>query len=131
MRRWILVASIVAGGAACASSPAMRAAERGDFAALRADVAAREKAGTLSNGDAAKIARAVAAWDVTHAPREQATARVRDVRPCAVDVDGALERRSGCPLARRADRAPGTAAGASSGSPACRGSDWSDISLLA
>jgi hypothetical protein len=95
MRRSILVATLALSmNAGCAGSPAMRAAERGDFATLRADVAAREKAGTLSNADAAKIARAVATWDLAHAPREQATARVRDLRSCVVDVDGALEKRS-------------------------------------
>jgi HEAT repeat protein len=82
-------------GVGCASSPALRAAERGDFAALGRDVAAEEKLGKVRNDEATDLARAVAEWELadhTTPPNEQ-LARVREVRACARDVDGALSRR--------------------------------------
>jgi len=75
---------------ACASSGAMRAASHGDFASLKNDVAARERAGTLGNHEAAQIARAVAEWEIANAPKDEQVARVRDVRSCAREVEGAL-----------------------------------------
>jgi HEAT repeat protein len=88
---FVAFAGVVVG---CASSPALTAAERGDFASLRTDVAARERLGTLGNGEAADLARAVAAWDVAHASKpDEQLARIRDVRACARDLDDALARR--------------------------------------
>ncbi len=79
--------------AACASSPALRAAEGGDFASLQRDVAAEEKLGKLSNPEAADLARAVVAWEISKAPSGEQLARVREVRACAREVDDALARR--------------------------------------
>jgi hypothetical protein len=79
----------------CAASPAQRAAERGDRAALHAAIAAREKTGDLSNGDAADLARAVAERDVREATGANAIDRVRDARACAHELDGALSARMG------------------------------------
>jgi HEAT repeat protein len=75
---------------ACASSPVVHDAQRGDFAALRADVTPREHAGTLSNREAADIARAVARWELTLSPKDEQLAHVREVRACAFELDGSL-----------------------------------------
>src|SRR5262249_36445352 len=80
------------GGAACGASGAMRAAERGDRAALKAEIASREKAGSLSNAEAAKLARAVASRELAQA-KDDAASRVRELRACANDVDDALAAR--------------------------------------
>ncbi len=78
----------------CGGSPALRAAERGDMAALRAELGAREKAGNLTNGEAAKVARAVADRELRAAKGEDAAKRVREARACAVEMEGALEERT-------------------------------------
>ena len=49
-------ALLAVGAGACASSPALVAARKGDFASLQKDVAAEEKLGKLSNGEAADLA---------------------------------------------------------------------------
>jgi len=85
---WLLI-----GCAAGCSSPALRAAEAGDRATLRQAIAAREVRGSLSNGEAASLARAVAEQDLKTASPEQAVLRVRDVLPCARELDGALATR--------------------------------------
>jgi HEAT repeat protein len=84
---------IALGGAACATRSAMRAVERGDLAALRADIGVREKAGRISNRDAACLARAVAERDLRAAFGPDAVERVRDARSCAHELDGALAAR--------------------------------------
>jgi hypothetical protein len=91
MPRRVAWLGIVALASGCASSPALVAARRGDFGALQADVAAREKVGSLGNAEAADLARAVAAWDVTHPAKPgDAALRVGELRACARDVDGIL-----------------------------------------
>jgi len=87
-----LLLVLAIGGAACGASGAMRAAERGDRAALKAELASREKAGSLSNAEAAKIARAVASRELAQA-KDDAASRVRELRACANDVDDALAAR--------------------------------------
>ncbi len=82
----ILIASV----AACAPPPAMRAAESGDRAALRAAIVARQSAGSLSNREAASIAKEVAGRDLLSAPPAEASDRVRDALPCAHELDDAL-----------------------------------------
>jgi hypothetical protein len=72
----------------------MRAAERGDLTALRAELGAREKAGDLSNGEAAKVARAVAERELRAAKGDDATKRVKETRACAGELDGVLEERT-------------------------------------
>jgi hypothetical protein len=80
--------------AACGGSPAMRAAERGDLASLRAEIGAREKAGDLSNGEAAKVAHAVAEHELMSARGDEAPKRVRESLACADELDGVLEERA-------------------------------------
>ncbi len=79
--------------AAC-GNPALRAAESGDFARLRAEIAAKHQEGRLSNSDAATLARAVASREIATAKDDkQALARVQETRACSVDLDDALEGR--------------------------------------
>jgi hypothetical protein len=79
----------------CASSSPIRAAERGDLVALKSDILARHKEGSLDNGEAAQIARAVAEREVrTTTDQTAALGRVRDVRACASELDDVLEDRS-------------------------------------
>ncbi len=90
MRKTLGVTAIALGLAAC-GNPALRAAEEGDLARLRAEIAQKHDHGRLSNGDAADIARAVATREILTAKDDaQATARVRETRACSTDLDGAL-----------------------------------------
>jgi hypothetical protein len=93
MRRGIvgLLIAVPLAVTACGSSPALRAAHRGDFASLRADVGAEERLGKLGNGDAACLAKAVAEWEI--AKDGEPLARVRELRACAPELDGALSAR--------------------------------------
>ncbi len=90
-----VLASGLALACGCASTGAMHAASRGDFASLKTQVAARERAGTLGNHEAAQLARAVAAWEIANAPKDEQAARVKDVRSCAREVASALDDRAG------------------------------------
>jgi hypothetical protein len=86
------VALLVVGAMGCGSS-AMKAAENGDFAALKSDLAARQSAGDMSNDEAAKIARIVAEREVRIANPKDAIDRVREVRACSYELDSILEQR--------------------------------------
>jgi hypothetical protein len=93
---WVIALGAVGGIAGiggCASSGALRAAERGDFATLQKDVAVEEKLGKLSNGEAADLARAVVGWEIEKGPPAEQLARVREARACAAGIDDALARR--------------------------------------
>ncbi|MDP9036508.1 MAG: hypothetical protein M3O50_17035, partial [Myxococcota bacterium] len=62
---WVpLTMCAIAGCSAAVSARALRAAEQGDETVLREVIAAGEKAGTLSNGDAAAVARAVGSREI-------------------------------------------------------------------
>jgi hypothetical protein len=78
---------------ACASSPAMRAAASGDRVGLRALIDEREAAGTLSDGEAASLAHAVAAHDLRASVDPDAPLRVSNLQACARELDDALEAR--------------------------------------
>jgi hypothetical protein len=79
--------------AACGSS-ALRAAEQGDSAKLRAEIAEKHEKGKLSNGEAADLARAVAEREIATAKDEStALARLRETRACAAELDDALGER--------------------------------------
>lgn len=91
MRRACIVLSLLVAG--CASSHALNAAKQGDYASLRTELAARHKAGSLTNGEAADIARAVVARDLANAKEKEALERLRDTRMCAQDLDDALAER--------------------------------------
>jgi hypothetical protein len=89
----------------------MRAAQRGDRAALQDAIASRESAGTLSNGDAASLAREVAGRELRSAPPAEASARVRDALACARELDDALADRMRVHDAAGADAALARIAG--------------------
>jgi hypothetical protein len=79
--------------AACGNS-ALRAAENGDSAKLRTEIAEKHERGKLSNDEAADLARAVAEREISTAKDEgTALARLRETRACAAELDGALEER--------------------------------------
>ncbi len=99
---WLLFLPFVV---ACGASVAMRAAERGDVRALHTELLARERAGTMTNVEAADLARAVATREIEQAKGGDAALRVREVRGCAADLDSVLERR-----ARQKDNAGAEAA---------------------
>jgi len=88
----LLVAGLVGGAAGCGSS-AMKAAERGDLASLKSDLAARQAAGDMSNDEAASIARVVAEREVRIATGKDAIDRVREVRACSYELDSILKER--------------------------------------
>jgi hypothetical protein len=75
-------------------NPAYRAAERGDSARLRSEVASKHERGKVSNAEAACLARAVATRELVTA-KDEATAvsRIRESRACAAELDDALEER--------------------------------------
>jgi HEAT repeat protein len=77
----------------CSRSPEMKAASAGDAATLGRLIAAKEKAGTLTNRVAAELARVVADREVRMALGPDSVARVQDVRVCARRLDDALAAR--------------------------------------
>ena len=79
--------------AGCASTPGLDAAERGDFAELKSDIAPRYGSGKLTNDDAAKLARAVATHEVANAKGDDGRARVRELAACAHELDDAFSDR--------------------------------------
>jgi HEAT repeats len=87
------IAGAALAAAACAASPAEQALERGDRAALHDVISARERAGSLSNREAERLARAVAESELRTASGADAVDRVRDARPCAHELDDALAAR--------------------------------------
>ncbi|MBX3203464.1 MAG: hypothetical protein KF764_00285 [Labilithrix sp.] len=79
--------------AAC-GSPALRAAEQGDSAKLRSEIASKHERGKLTNDEAADLARAVAEREIATAKDEAAAlARLRETRACAAELDDALGER--------------------------------------
>jgi hypothetical protein len=89
-RGWAAGLGVAVCAAACASSPAMRAAQNGDLSSLHDALAARQSAGTLSAGEAASLAHAVAGRELRVASPADASALVRDLLPCARELDGPL-----------------------------------------
>jgi hypothetical protein len=94
MRRFAFVLLAASTAAACGGSALIRAATSGDRPALDREIAAREKAGDLSNSQAAEVAKAVAEREIREAKGKDAVDRVRDVRACARELDSVLSERS-------------------------------------
>jgi hypothetical protein len=90
VERFWTVGALMTLAAGCATSPAMRAAQAGDRAQLRADLLQREKAGTISNGEASSLARAVARRELEEARGLPGLDRVRDLEACGGELDGAF-----------------------------------------
>ena len=95
LRRIVCGAALVVAAAGCASSSATRAAERGDWVALRSAIGDAHRRGKLTNEEAASLARKVVRRELEHGPKDQAVARVRELRGCASAVDGELASRMG------------------------------------
>jgi HEAT repeat protein len=85
--------AVASGAAGCAASAGARLADRGDYAGLRDAMATRQRAGDLSNDEAASIARSVVAEQLRSTPPREAEARIREVWACAHEVDSALAAR--------------------------------------
>ena len=81
---------------ACASSPALRAAEAGHFDGLRATLEAELAQGRFGSGDATRFAHAVAAGEIARASGEPGLQRLHEVSSCAAELSG--------PLGDRADK---------------------------
>jgi hypothetical protein len=78
---------------ACGNA-ALRAAEHGDNAKLKTEIAGKHQRGKLTNDEAADLARAVALREISTAKDETtALARLRETRSCAASLDDALEER--------------------------------------
>lgn len=92
-RSALLVIALTAPLFACGNA-ALQAAQQGDDAKLKAEIQTRHAKGKLSNDDAARLARAVAEREISHAKDEKtALARLHDSRACALELDDALEER--------------------------------------
>jgi len=84
---------------------ALRAAESGDLTMLRAEIAEGERDARLSLHETAELARAVASREVLVASQGTALDRVRELRACAPEVEGALVARMKKPDAVGAEAA--------------------------
>jgi hypothetical protein len=89
---FVLALATFASGCA---SPAVRYAERGDIVALRAEIAKEHAKGSLSNGEARDIAKALVDRDVAAlaGDADKAKSAIPELRACAKDVASALENR--------------------------------------
>jgi hypothetical protein len=88
--RGALIFLVLAG---CASTPGLGAAERGDYATLKKDLAPDYSAGKLTNDEAARIARAVASYEISQASGDAGQKRVRELASCAHELDDPLSKR--------------------------------------
>jgi hypothetical protein len=88
------VVALAAFASGC-GSPAVRYAERGDIVALRAEIAKEHAKGSLSNGEARDIAKALVDRDVAAlaGDADKAKSAIPELRACAKDVASALESR--------------------------------------
>lgn len=78
--------------AACVSG-GVRAARSGDLPALAAQIQSCIDDGSLTNGQTADIARAIAEREIENARGKPGVARIAELRACARDLDDALEAR--------------------------------------
>lgn len=89
-----LVAPVAALNLACTSSAAVKAAEKGDYAALQRHLADGMKSGSLDGGEVRAIAEAVARRELSSAQGDDSKTRVRELRACAAQTRDLLEERS-------------------------------------
>ncbi|NUQ78990.1 MAG: hypothetical protein HUU21_36165, partial [Polyangiaceae bacterium] len=78
----------------CAASPAIRAAEDGNLPELKRAIAEEVRRGDLDDGEARRIARAVASAEVESAAGPVGADRIRELLPCAKEIEDALEQRA-------------------------------------
>lgn len=79
----------------CASSGAVKAAEKGDYAALKQHLADEMKAGKISGGEARAVAHAVIGFEVRTTKGDDAPKRISELRGCAPQAEGILSDRTG------------------------------------
>jgi hypothetical protein len=90
-RRSGVFSVLVATALAACGGAAIDAAQSGDLARLKGLIAERHGRGALGDGEAARLARAVAERELATAKREEdALARLRETRACAGDLGDAL-----------------------------------------
>ncbi|MCA9589812.1 MAG: hypothetical protein KC657_31125 [Myxococcales bacterium] len=94
MRHALLLVATALLASGCGASATVRAARAGDRAELRREIAERHRQGTLGEGEAAKIARAVAARELSTATGPDARKRMSELRGCAMDVEDELFERT-------------------------------------
>jgi hypothetical protein len=82
------------GATGCAASPAMRAAERGDYPALKARLADDLAKGKISGGKARDLAHAVAKREVLEAKGEEGVTRSGEMLSCARQAEDILSARA-------------------------------------
>jgi hypothetical protein len=90
-RRSGVFSVLVATALAACGGAALDAAQSGDLARLKGLIAERHGQGALGDGEAARLAHAVAERELVTAKREEdALARLRETRACAGDLGDAL-----------------------------------------
>jgi hypothetical protein len=92
MRHGYLGLVLLLGLPACAST-AVQAAKQGDQRDLAAQLRKRIDEGKLTRHEAGNVAAAVAEHEIRAAEGELGVKRIRELRGCARDLDGALESR--------------------------------------
>ncbi|MFO0662256.1 MAG: hypothetical protein U0165_20860 [Polyangiaceae bacterium] len=75
----------------CASSGAVKAAERGDLPTLKKQLADGLKSGSLSTGESRSVAQALASREVKQAKGEEGVVRIDDVLGCVRELEGTLD----------------------------------------
>lgn len=78
---------------ACSPSAAVKAAEKGDYAALKQHLADEMKSGSLDGGEARAVAEAVARFEVSKGTGPDGVARVNELKACAPQAREILEDR--------------------------------------
>ncbi len=78
----------------CASSAAVRSAERGEWRPVRAEHGARARRGSLGAGEVRDVARAVAGRELAAARGDEGLRRVDEARACADPLEDELDRRA-------------------------------------
>ena len=78
---------------ACAASPVMQAAEKGDYATMQNEIGARQKAGSLTNAEARELAIVVLRHELDAAKGDDVVKRIREARACSPELQASLEKR--------------------------------------
>jgi hypothetical protein len=87
-----LLLALSSGG--CASSPLVEAAERGDFAALKREIDAANRAGELPDDLVRDVADAVGRGEIERAKGDAGVAIVQGFAVCANELEGPLDDKS-------------------------------------
>lgn len=98
MRKGSLIGLLLLGASlgsiGCAASPALRAAEVHDLKALAREIEGARKQGSVDEGEARAIAKAVAVHEIENAKGDEGTKTLEAWSRCARVLDGAIEARS-------------------------------------